>query len=254
MVPTLGMNVPVLGMMWGCESLTVPTLGTIIPNMGTKLNHSIGNALFSGVLRRIIGLLFGNPDRQFFVNEIARLALTGRGALQRELTKLTASGLVTMAESGRQKYYQANKNSPIFHELSAIVAKTFGLADVLRDALAGVAPDIRYAFIYGSVAKEGDTAGSDIDLMVISQALTYSSLFEVLAKTEAGLGRKISPTLYTPAEFNKRIAEANHFVTRVLEQPRIDLIGGIDDVVPGSPEEPRENGHAQGGADQPTGN
>jgi predicted nucleotidyltransferase len=192
--------------------------------MGNKYSVSISDVLFSGGQQRVLGLLFGQPDRSFYANEIAKLALTGRGALQRELERMTSSGLITMTPIGRQKHYQANRNSPIFTELRGIVLKTFGLADVLRAALSEFADLVRCAFIYGSVAKGTDTAASDIDVMVIAEGLSYSHLFEVLAKAEEVLGRKVNPTLYAAEDFSKKLRSDNHFLTRVIKQPKIMLM------------------------------
>ncbi len=214
--------------------------------MGNEEPVSISNVLFSGVQQRVLGLLFGQPDRSFYSNEIVKLVKTGRGALQRELERMTGSGLITMTVIGRQKHYQANKNSPIYQELRSITLKTFGLADVLRQALSGCTDAIRYAFIYGSVAKGTDTAASDIDVMVIAEGLSYSHLFEVLTKSEEILGRKVSPTLYSPEDFLKKVQSDNHFVTRVLNQPKIDLLGHENDIQSGKPQEPAENRQAQG--------
>jgi predicted nucleotidyltransferase len=205
-----------------------PKLGTIIPNMGSDKPVSISDVLFSGVQQRVLGLLFGQPDRSFYANEIERLGMTGRGALERELKRMTVSGLITMTVIGRQKHYQANRNSPIFQELRGIILKTFGLSDVLRVALSKYADAIRLAFIYGSVAKGTDKATSDIDVMVVAEGLTYSHLFEALTKAEEALGRKVSPTLYSPEDFLKKMRGHNHFVTRVLSQPRIVLLGHED--------------------------
>jgi len=189
----------------------------------------------------VLGHLFGQPDRSFYANQISKLAATGRGALQRELERMTASGLIVMTVIGRQKHYQANKNSHIFQELRSIVLKTFGLSDVLRLALSAYADAIRYAFIYGSVAKGTDTATSDIDVMVIAEGLTYSHLFEVLTKTEETLGRKVSPTLYSPEDFLKKMESDNHFVTRVINQPKIVLLGHEHDIQSGKTSKPAEN-------------
>ena len=217
--------------------------------MGKENSISIAEVLFSGVQQRVIGLLFGQPDRSLYANEIARLGKTGRGSLQRELERMTASGLVTMTVIGRQKHYQANRASPIFQELRSITLKTFGLADVLRLALAEHADAIRSAFIFGSVAKGTDTAASDIDVMVIAEGLTYCYLYEALTKVEETLGRKVSPTLYSPEDFLKKVQGDNHFVTRILDQPKIVLLGHENDIQSGStskPAEPAENRQAQG--------
>ena len=204
-------------------------------------NTSIADALFSGVQQRVIGLLFGEPERSFYSNEIVRRVASGRGALQRELERLTQAGLVNVSLSGRQKYFQANPDSPIFDELRSIARKTFGLHAVLKQALSSVPGAIYWAFIYGSVAKGSDNAGSDIDLMVVGDRLSYSALFEHLAPVEQQLGRKINPTLYTAAEFQARRLSDNHFLRRVLEQTPIELRGALHDIPQpnnGTPAEP----------------
>lgn len=189
------------------------------------MNTSVADALLSGLQQRLLGVLFGQPDRSFYGNELLRLTGTGRGALQRELEKLAAAELVTVKFIGNQKHYQANAASPIFAELRGIVLKTIGLADVLRMALTDVADRIRIAFVFGSVAKGTDTAASDIDLMVVADELGYTDLFEGLATAEQMLGRKVSPSLYTPAALVEKIRADNSFVLRVLSQPKIFLIG-----------------------------
>lgn len=214
--------------------------------MGNKKSVSLSDVLFSGVQQRVLGLIFGQPDRSFYANEIAKLGMTGRGALQRELERMTASGLITMTVIGRQKHYQANRNSPIFQELRGITLKTFGLSDILRLTLSDYADAIRYAFIYGSVAKGTDTATSDIDVMVIAEGLSYSHLFESLTKAEESLGRKVNPTLYSPEDFLKKAQGDNHFVTRILNQAKIVLLGDENAIRSGKPPKPAENRQAQG--------
>lgn len=214
--------------------------------MGKTSLTSISNVLFSGVQQRVLGLLFGQPDRSFYANEIAKLGRTGRGALQRELERMTASGLITMTAIGKQKHYQANKSSPIFDELRGIVLKTFGMSDILRLALSEYGDNIRLAFIFGSVAKGADTAASDIDVMVVAEGLSYSMLFEALTKVEGTLGRKVSPTLYSVEEFNKKVQGDNHFVTRVLKQPKILLMGDESAIPTGKSAEPAEDRSDQG--------
>jgi predicted nucleotidyltransferase len=193
---------------------------------------SVADALFPGLQQRVLGLLFGQPDRSFYGNELLRLTGTGRGALQRELEKLVAADLVTVTSIGNQKHYQANAASPIFAELRGIVLKSIGLADVLRTALKDVADRIRIAFVFGSVAKGTDTAASDIDLLVVADELSYTDLFEGLATAEQMLGRKVNPTLYTPAALAEKIRAENNFVLRVLSQPKIFLIGGEHELPP----------------------
>lgn len=191
---------------------------------------SVADALFSGLQQRLLAVLFGQPDRSFYGNELLRLTGTGRGALQRELEKLVSADLVTITPVGNQKHYQANAAAPIFAELRGIVMKTLGLADVLRTALNAVSDRIELAFVFGSVAKGTDTATSDIDLMVVTETLTYADLFEGLAAAEQVLGRKVNPTLYTSAALAEKVRTENSFVLRVLSQPKIFLIGAEDEL------------------------
>ncbi|GAB3470675.1 transcriptional regulator [Polaromonas eurypsychrophila] len=173
----------------------------------------------------MLAVLFGNPDRSFYANEVIALAQSGTGSVQRELAALSEAGLLSVTKQGNQKHYQANVAAPVFAELRGLVMKTSGLADVLRAALAPLAPQMVAAFVYGSVAKQNDTAQSDIDVMVVSAGLSYADVFGALEGATASLGRKVNPTLYTPAEMTKRITQDNAFVSRVLQQPKIWLIG-----------------------------
>jgi predicted nucleotidyltransferase len=204
----------------------------IMPNMGSsstpKPTRGLVDALFSGTRQRLLGLLFGQPSRSFYATELIDLAKSGSGAVQRELANLAQSGLVTARSVGNQKHYQANAASPIFHELCGIVRKTVGLADPLRQALDPLAHQIIAAFVYGSVAKGSDTASSDIDLMLLSDELTYGEVFSALETAGNALGRPINPTILTRQEFGKRLAAQESFLTRVLQQPKTWIIGGED--------------------------
>ncbi len=212
--------------------LNVPKLGTIVPNMGTNAENSIGlgEALFSKTQRQVLGLLFGHPDKSFYANEIVRFAGVGIGTVQRELEKLSGVGLLTVKKVGNQKHYQANRKSPIFAELRGIVLKTFGIADVLRQAMGGFRDQIKFAFIYGSVAKGTDKAGSDIDVLIVSESLSYAEVFSVLTEAEEKLERTVNLTLYNPQEIQVKIAADSSFLNRVFEQPKIFLIGTEDDI------------------------
>jgi predicted nucleotidyltransferase len=190
----------------------------------------LADALFAKVQQRVLGVLFGNPRRSFYANEVIALARSGTGAVQRELRRLEASGLVTVTRVGNQKHYQANTATPVFEELRALVLKTIGLADVLRAALAPLSRDIRAAFVYGSIAQGRDTAASDIDLMVVSDRLTHAELFAALEQATAQLGRKVAPTIYSSKELSRRRKQENAFVTRVLAQPKLWLIGDERDL------------------------
>lgn len=190
----------------------------------------LADALFSTTQQRVLGLLFGQPERSFYATELIALAGAGSGAVQRELARLAASGLVTLRAVGNQKHYQANPAAPIYAELCGIFQKTVGLAEPLRAALAPLAGRIRAAFVYGSVAKRQDTAASDIDLMLISDELSYAEVFGALEALNQSLGRTVNPTLYTADELAQRQQRGDAFVSRVLAQPKIWLIGGEDEI------------------------
>ena len=214
----------------------MPNSGILMPNMGMKRkapprrvrSAGLADALFSSTQQRVLAWLFGQPERSFYATELIGLAGAGSGAVQRELARLSRSGLVTTRAVGNQKHYQANPAAPIYAELCGIVQKTVGLAEPLRDALAPLAARIQAAFVYGSIAKREDTASSDIDLILISDDLAYSDLYAALESVSNRLGRTVNPTIITPQDLAKRVKRKEAFATRVLAQPKVWLIGGED--------------------------
>lgn len=210
----------------------------IYPNMGLNNTKplaaarpaSLADALFTRSQQRVLGALFGQPERSFYANELIGLAGGGTGAIQRELARLAGSGLVTIRRVGNQKHYQANRDAPIHAELCAIASKTFAVAEPLRAALASLEQQIRAAFLYGSVAKRSDSASSDIDLMIISESLTYPDVYAELEEVRARLGRPLNVALLQSAEVKSRQSDQNSFLTRVIAQPKIWIIGSEDDL------------------------
>ena len=186
---------------------------------------SLVDALFAKTRKRVLGILFGQPDRSFYTKELIGLARSGSGAVQRELRRLTSSGLTRMVSVGAQKHYQANPDSPIYHELVGIMRKTVAVADPIRQSLDPVADRIRLAVIFGSVARGTDTAGSDIDLLVVADDLMLEELYAALGPVEELLSRKINPMLYTAQEFNARRSSGHPFLSRVFAEKRMVLIG-----------------------------
>ncbi len=191
---------------------------------------SIGDALFTRTQQRVLGLLFSKPDKSFYTNEIMRWAAMGRGTVSRELDRLVAAGLLTMTREGNQNHYQANENSPVFSELVSIVKKTFGIADEVRIRLKPLDENIELAFIYGSISKGTESSKSDIDLMLVGNALSYSDVMDLLLPSEELLQRTINPTIYEKSVFDKKLNEGNSFLTRVMEQPKILIKGVINDI------------------------
>lgn len=222
----------------------MPTLGINMPDMGKSDDQqhrvseaaalyataNLSDALFSATQQRVLACLFGESGRSYTVSELIHTTGSGSGAVQRELARLAGSGLLTVDQVGNQKHYRANPDSPIHDELASIVAKTFGLAVPLRAALASMAGRMHAAFVYGSVAKRNDTAASDIDVMLVSDDLTYPEVMTVLHPLIERMGRDINPTILSRAELHKRLRDGGSFVTRVLHQPRLWLIGGEDEL------------------------
>jgi predicted nucleotidyltransferase len=188
---------------------------------------SIAAALFSGSQSRVLQWLFGQPERSYHLNELRRLTGLGSASLQRELNRLAEAGLVRSERVGNLRRFQANAESPVYEELVGLTRKTLGIEPMLREALLPLASDLQAAWLYGSVAKQTDTAKSDIDVMLVGKNLLLAKVLELLVPLEAQLGRKINPTCLTPAEFKRRRAQPDSFVNRVLAQPILPLIGDI---------------------------
>lgn len=191
---------------------------------------SLADALFTKTQQKVLGLMFGRPETSFYLNEIVRMAGMGKGTITRELEKLQTAGVLSVRRIGNQNHFQANKESPIYPELLAIVRKTFGTADEIRNVLTPLNDRIRLAFVYGSVAKGEATVKSDIDLMVIADDLSYADLIGVLTTAEKSLGRPIHPTLYDQDEFREKLHNDNAFITRVLNRPKLWVIGSESDI------------------------
>ena len=216
----------------------LPTLGKIIPDMGNLprqadievADSGLANVLFTPVQQRVLAFLFGQPQRRYQSGELIRLANSGTGAVHRLLTRLAATDLISVEKVGNQKYYQANADSPVFEELAGLVRKTIGLVGPLRIALAPLKERIVAAFVYGSIAKGKDRAGSDIDLMVIADDLDYAELFAALPGIEATLARTVNPNLMTCSEWRRKREEPDGFAARVASQPKLFVVG-VEDVL-----------------------
>lgn len=188
----------------------------------------IGDALFSKSTKAILASVFTRPDG---IHLRALMSLTGLGSAsaQRELGKLTDAGLLIKEEVGKVVLYRANTASPIYAELSSIIRKTEGLEHAVRSVLQPFQDRIERAFIYGSVAKQQDTASSDVDLFVLTDDLGSADLYPKFVDMEKKLGRKISLTVYRPAEYQRKLKAKNHFLVSVMDGPKIELIGEHDE-------------------------
>ncbi len=191
---------------------------------------AIGDALFTKTQQRVLGLLYGKPDKSFYTNEIVRWADMGRGTISRELSRLVSAGLLVVSRVGNQRHYRANPDNPVYNELVGIVRKTFGITDVIRAVLVQVDDQIDWAFVYGSIAKGEDTASSDIDLLVATESLAYVDLMKVLTSAEQLLDRPINPSIYTIEQIKNKLHDKNAFLSRLMEQPKLWVKGSKDDI------------------------
>jgi predicted nucleotidyltransferase len=169
----------------------------------------------------VLALLFGQPDRRFQSAELIRLAAGGTGAAHRCVAELVRADLVTAVSIGNQRHYQANRSSPVFDDLRGLIEKTVGLADPIREALAPLRARIAAAFVYGSVAKRVERAGSDVDLLIISADLEYAELYSALHAAERRLGRRIEPVIVSPADWERKSSTRSSFVGRVRSGKRV---------------------------------
>lgn len=208
---------------------------------------SIANALFSKVQQRVLALIFGHPERSFYTSEIVRNVHSGTGAVERELSRLRLSGLISIEQIGNQKHYRANPQSPIFEELCGIVLKTVAIAEPLKRALEPYAHKIKTAFVFGSVAKHADTASSDIDLMVIGEELNYGDLYAALQHAEITLRRKVNPIFLSEGEWRRKSSDKGSFTSSLLTRPKIFIIGSQGDLrhEQTRARQPRQNQHQQ---------
>jgi DNA-binding transcriptional ArsR family regulator len=190
----------------------------------------IAEALFTPAQQKLLALLFVRVDDALHLNEILRLTGMGSASLQRELKRLSDAGLIVSQRIGNIRQFRANKESPVYTELHGLIQKTFGLVGVLRTAMTNLAPAVSVAFVYGSIAKGSESAASDVDLMLIGESISYGELLSALAPAEKTLNRKINPTPYTVNDFLKRHQEQQHFLMRVLEQPKIFILGDENDL------------------------
>ena len=188
------------------------------------------HALFrSRVRAKLISHLFANPSKRFFARQLEGILNESQGNISRELSRLQSLGIISVEREGRQKFYKANDECPIFAELRGIVIKTTGLADVLRNVLAPLARKIGAAFVYGSMASGEAGPQSDVDLMVIGD-IDEMKLHTAVSKAEQRLGRMVNYTLLNRAEFQKRRKERSGFLSRALRGAKIMIIGSADEI------------------------
>lgn len=189
----------------------------------------LASLLFKDYRRRVLGLLLLHPDEQYHVREIARLTGTVAGTLHKELASLAEAGILVKEVAGNQVRYGANRACPIFDELVGIMKKTSGIVHVLADAMAPLAAEIQAAFVFGSVASGKETAGSDVDVMIIGN-VDFARAIHALHPAQGTLGREINPKVFSSKEWLERIKKREAFVMDVMKKPKLFIIGTAHDL------------------------
>jgi len=198
--------------------------------MGTEaFSDSLSSVLFGKTRRALLGILFTNTDREFYVQQLIKAVGSGRGALQRELTNLEKAGIIRRFDRGNMVYYQVNSDCPIYEDLRSIVLKTVGIGDVLVESLSSLTDRIYSAFFYGSFATGDEGRSSDIDLFIVGD-VSLMEVVKALGQAQEKLGREINPTIYPAPELQEKFKERHHFVRSVLDGPKQFIIGGSDEL------------------------
>lgn len=186
------------------------------------------NLLFPVTRQRVLAVLLLQPDASFHLRELARMTGSHAGTLGRELDKQVEAGLLLRGEQGNQVHYRANRDCPLFAELAGIFRKTHGAVPAVREALAPLGDQIEAAWIFGSVARGTEVAGSDIDLFVMGDA-GFADLVRALRPLHEALGREVNPVVYSPAEFERRVQAGDGFAKQLLAGPKLMVLGDRDD-------------------------
>ncbi len=181
--------------------------------------------MFSPYRRQLLARLLLHPDEQFHVRELERMTGISAGSLHRELKAMAASGLLLREKVGNQVFYRADTQCTIYEELAAIFRKTMGMASLLHNALSGLAGKIQVAFVFGSMASGQQKAGSDIDVCVLGN-VKLLEVVKALSFVQETLRREINPVVMTAKKFAEQSAKQDRFVTRVLGEPKVFVMGG----------------------------
>lgn len=187
--------------------------------MGTQSDR-----LFSQTRASLLALLYGHTDESFYQRQLIRAVGAGHGAIQRELKRLTGMGLIVRKVQGNQVLYRANAKSPIFAEIRSLMAKTAGVHDAIRSALAPLESQIEVAFIFGSVARQAEQAGSDVDLMIVGDA-SFTDVVSALGPAQKMLAREINPNIFSVKEFRSKLRSGNHFLRSIMKEKKLFVLG-----------------------------
>ena len=197
--------------------------------MGAVFVDPVASALFPGSRRAVLGILYGDPERPYYLREIIGIAGLGTGQIQRELARLSEAGIIRHFKQGRHVYLQADPACPVYEELRSLVTRSIGAGAVVGNSLEDLADRIRLAFIFGSVSRGDERSESDLDLLVVGD-ISFGELVEALSGAESMLRREIHPTLFSEDEFRNRLASKDHFLDSVLREEKFFVIGVEDEL------------------------
>ena len=197
--------------------------------MSTRQAVAAPSRLFGNSRNALLTIFYGHTDQPFYLRQLIRATGSGNGALQRELQHLTSLGLITRKVRGNQVLYQADRRSPIFSEMKSLIAKTVGIHDTIRSALAQLSEEIPIAFVYGSVARQQERSNSDVDLLVLG-SVPFSDLVSALRPAQKALDREINPTVFPISEFRSKLAAGNHFLRAVMKDKKLFVLGSENEL------------------------
>jgi predicted nucleotidyltransferase len=198
-------------------------------NVRNMRNSSVLTALFPQVRQGVLAATLTQPSKWWYLSELADRLGTTPSSLQRELSSLVASGILTQRREGTRAYFKAETRSPVFRELQQLFEKTAGLIPIVEQILDPFGDKIECAFVYGSVARNREHATSDVDLMVVGKA-GLADLSSALRKAEQRLGREVNATVYSPEEFHEKVRSHDHFLATVLNGRKHFVKGGQSDL------------------------
>lgn len=187
-------------------------------------DERLSATLFGKTRRAVLALLYSHVDEPFYLRQIVRSAGAGMGAVQRELKRLSDSGIITKTVKGQQVYYMANPECPIYDELKSLVMKTAGIGEILKAALASLADSINVAFLFGSLVQGDEHSLSDADVLVVGDA-AFSEVVKALSQVQETIRREINPIVFPPNEFRSKLATDHHFLRTALNSDKFFLIG-----------------------------
>ena len=199
-------------------------------NNNKRISSPIGAALFGTTRQAVLRLFFTHPDERFYQRQVMHALQLGSGGVQRELEALTTAGILNRSTAGRQTYYEANTQCPVFNDLHGLITKTFGVPRIIEINLRPLAKQIEVAFVYGSFAAGKENAKSDVDVMIVGDDISLGDAVAALATAQDELKREVTPTVYRSEEFSRKLKEKNHFLSQVSAGPKIFVIGDEHDL------------------------